>query len=59
MERYYLDFKGPKFNSYRKHLIPFALKFYKALTQEGLEFLKITLNYLKPYYNSTFAPLII
>ncbi len=52
MERYYLDFKGPKYTEYRKQLIPFAKKFHKALTSEGLEFLKITLNYLKPFYNS-------
>ena len=52
MERYYLEFECPLFRRYKRELIPFALKFYKDLTKSGLEYIKIYIDYLKPYYNS-------
>lgn len=52
MERYYLEFENPCFRKYKKYLIPFAKKFYKNLSKTGLDYIKIYINYLKPYYTS-------
>jgi hypothetical protein len=52
MDRYYSEFDGPICKKYRKRLIPFALRFYKELTQQEVDFLKINLDQLKPHYGS-------
>ena len=44
MERYYSEFDGPIFKRYRKQLIPFAMKFYKDLSEEEMLFLKTHLD---------------
>ena len=52
MERYYLEFEAPLFKKYKKQLIPFALKFYKGLNKTNIDYIKVYVNYMKPYYNS-------
>lgn len=52
MDRYLADFDAPEFKTYRKKLIPFAIKFYSKLNDKSVEFLKEHLKYFKPYYNS-------
>lgn len=54
MERYYDLFDGPKFNKFRKQLIPFAIKFYKGVTTDDILFINDASCYLKAFYSSTY-----
>ncbi len=52
MERYYLEFESPLYKRYKKQLIPFALRFYKILNKSSLDYIKVYVDLMKPYYNS-------
>jgi len=39
------------FRKYKKQLIPFAMKFYKSLNKTSLDYIKVYVDYMKPYYN--------
>lgn len=52
MDRYLSDFDGPFYKTYRKKLIPFALRFYSMLDPKSIEFLHEHLKFFKPSYNS-------
>lgn len=52
MDRYLAEFDGPLYKTYRKKLIPFAIKFYSDLNEKSTEFLNNHLKLFKPNYNS-------
>lgn len=52
LERYYSEFDAPRLMKFRKHLIPFCLKFYSDITEESFEELKAATKYFKSQYPS-------
>jgi hypothetical protein len=52
MERYYAEQEGPLLKKYRKILIPFALRFYKDLTESTFMAFKEGVNFFKTHYPS-------
>ncbi len=53
LERYYLEFDGPRVPKFRKHLIPFARNFYHSLTEESFQEIKEANRHFKTQYPST------
>jgi hypothetical protein len=52
LERYYFEFDGPRYMKLRKHLVPFAERFYTNLTEESFEEITEASNYFKTHYPS-------
>jgi hypothetical protein len=54
LERYYIECDSPRYVKLRKHLIPFAEKFYANLTEDAFEELKEATNYFRSHYPSNY-----
>jgi len=58
LERYYLECEGPRYTRLRKHLIPFAERFYANLTEDAFDELKEATAYFKEHYPSKIQELV-